>query len=156
VLAQDGEERLLVAAHDGVVVALVDARLDPAPCLADVEELLDLVGRVVGEAPLLDLALLVDLVHGLARLLERRGPVRRVQIGDIDLLDLQGREGDVNFLQDLGLLVAAGTPGHDLGVDGEPGPRGGGPKSGFGGAWRVGRIPPRRVDLAVAAFQEGV
>ena len=156
VLAQDGEEVLLVAAHDGVVVALVDAGLDPAPCLAYVEELLDFVGRVVGEAPFLDLALPVNLVHGLARLLERRGPVRCVQIEDVDLLDLQGLEGDVNLFEDLGLAMAARVPGHDLGVDSKPGPRGDGPKSGLRGAWRVGRIPSRRVDLAVAALQEGV
>lgn len=131
VLAQDGEEMLLVAAHDSVVVTLVDAGLDPASCLAYVEELLDLIGCVVGEAPFFDFAVAVGLVHGLARLLERRGPVRCVQVQDVDLLDLQGLEGDVNLVEDLRLAVAAGVPGHNLGVDGGPGPRSNRPKSGF-------------------------
>lgn len=156
VLAQHGDEILFGASHDGVVLPLVDARLDESALLANVNEPLDFLGRVVGDAPAADLALAERPVHGLARLLERRRPVRHVQVLDVDLVDPEGFEGDVNLPEHLFLGVGSGLPRRNLCVDGESVAGGRGAEARLGGAGRVGRVHARRVDLGVASLGEDV
>lgn len=87
--AQDRKEFLLTPSNNGIIVPLEDAGLDPAVLLANVNEPLDFLGFVVAEAPALDLALFVRLVHGLARFFKWSLPVRHVEVLDVDLRDLQ-------------------------------------------------------------------
>ena len=67
-----------------VVDALVRARLDVPVLAADRDDLGDLPRHVVADPEALELALLVELVHGLQRDLVRRRAVRAVQVPHIE------------------------------------------------------------------------
>lgn len=69
---------------DSVVDALVRRRLDPAVLPADLDHLGDLPGHVVADAEALELALLVELVHGPKGLLVRCGAVGAVQVPHLE------------------------------------------------------------------------
>lgn len=154
--AQDREEDLLPSSDEGVVLPLVDGGPDESTLVANVDDLLHLLSGVVRQAPVLDLALRVGLVHGLAGLLERSRPVRQMEVLDVDLFDLERGEGDVNLLEDLGLGVAARLHGHDLGVDGEPLSCADGTDPGLRGVGRLRRVHAGGVQVAVPAFGEDV
>lgn len=64
----------------------IDGRPHPTIILADHDDLGDLGGREVGKAQPDKLAGLVQLVHGLEGLGERRRPVRGVEIDDLNLV----------------------------------------------------------------------
>ena len=155
-LSQQGEELLLAGPDDGVVLSLVHAGLEVALRLADLHNLFHLVGGVVGQAEELELSFGVGLVHGLQGLLERRGPIRPVQVLDLNLRDLELGQGQVDICGNLVPGVAARSLGEDLGVDGEllslldrADPR-------LRRARGMRRVQPGGIDLASATLVESV
>lgn len=58
-MAQTGEELYLNGAVERIVDALVNGRLDPAVGLADLADLRDFPGHVVGDGELVEEALVV-------------------------------------------------------------------------------------------------
>lgn len=76
--SQKREQDFLATPRDGVILALVNTRLDQAVALADMHNPLHLVGGIVAEPEPLELALPVRVVHGAARDLERRVAVGRM------------------------------------------------------------------------------
>jgi hypothetical protein len=87
ILAQDWEKVPFSASNNEIVLALVNSGLDKAVFLTDVHKSLDFLGGVIGETPMLDLALPLSLIHGFASLLELSGTIWHVQILNVDLFD---------------------------------------------------------------------
>jgi len=69
-LAEDGEEFGLGASADGVVLALIDGRLDEVVALADFDNFLDILDLEIGKAKAFEFAVFVGFVHGKASLFE--------------------------------------------------------------------------------------
>lgn len=118
--AQEGEQGLLGASPEGVVVSLIHAGLRIALPLADVDELLHFRGAVVREPELLVFSLFDALVHGLRRVLEGRLAIRHMEKVGLYGGGLEGSHRARNALGDLGRLVGSGRAVAHLGVDGEP------------------------------------
>lgn len=118
--SQKREQLFLATPRDGVILALVNTRLDQAVALADMHNLLDLVGAIVAEAEPLELALPVRVVHGAARDLKRRVAVGGMQVQHMDLGHAQRRERPLHAGFDPRLAVRPGRPGCHFGVDRGP------------------------------------
>jgi len=77
-LAEDGEKLGLGTSANGVVLALIDGRLDEVVAFADFDNFLDILDLEVGKAKAFKFAIFVGFVHGKAGLFERSCSVRRV------------------------------------------------------------------------------
>jgi hypothetical protein len=88
VFPQQRKQLLLASSDDGIVVALVHARLYVAVLLTDVNEALYFGGGVVGEAEILEFALLDGVVHCLGYSFEWRMAIGKMQIHGLDRISL--------------------------------------------------------------------
>lgn len=149
--AEEGEQLLLAAPHDGVVMPLVYTGLDVPLFLANLEEPLHLRGGVVREPESLELALVESLVHGLGHILKGCLAVRDVEEHGLDAGGPQIGERLFNARLDLGRLMGPGGAVADLSVDGEPGGGAGFPETVLGA-----RVVARCVEAGVASRAERV
>lgn len=85
VLAQNGEQLRLGQTRNGVVAALEHGGNDKAFALAYLNNLLDLLARVVGNAKPFEDALFVKTVNGSKRLFEGDACIRSLQVQNVDL-----------------------------------------------------------------------
>lgn len=89
VVAQAGEQLVLDATVQRVVMSFVGGRLDPAVSLADLAHLRHLPRHVVADPEPLEVAFLVELVHGTERILVAVLAVGPVQVEHLDLIRLE-------------------------------------------------------------------
>lgn len=142
-----GEQLLLSTPDDRVISALIHARhYQPFP-LTDHAQLLDLRGRVVADPKSVELAMLPFFVHGSARFLERCGPIRRVEVHDVNFVGLECGQRRLHALGDFPGRVAAGDPAGDFCRDNEAGRNGEGAKQRFASARRADRVGTSGVDV---------
>lgn len=158
-LPQEREQFLLAAPDDGVVMALVHGGRDEPLGVGSGDKLLHLLGRVVGDAKLLDLAGPECLVERLVGVLKGRRALGHVEVVDVDLGLPQRLEREPDALADLVLRVhvrVAGPREERLAIDGEA-------LAGLNGAEELLRRPGRlrgvaagRVDLTDASLVDRV
>lgn len=118
VLPQNWEKLLLSRPDDRIVLSFVNTRDHEPFLLAHGHDPLHLIGRVVRQPEPPELALPPSLVHGLARLLEGRVPIRMVQVHHVHLRALgkpQVLQRPPDAAADLGRRVdlVAGAPVRD-------------------------------------------
>ena len=82
-LPQNREKLLLSCPRGGIILTLIHAGAHQALALTDSHNLLDLVRSIVTDAEFLEAAGAKVPVHGAARLDERRGTLRPVQVHDM-------------------------------------------------------------------------
>jgi hypothetical protein len=99
--------------------SLVDRRANPVVVLAVHNHLSDLESSEVGQTKLDKLALLVQLIELLQRLLERHAPVRSMEVEDINAVGTKLLEGLVELLLDHLWLVGSSIMRVPLGGTGE-------------------------------------
>ncbi|KAB8342891.1 hypothetical protein FH972_022488 [Carpinus fangiana] len=152
---QHREQRILAAAHQRIVLPLVHARAHPALGLAQAHNLIHLVGGVVAEAKVRELAGAEGLVDGGEGLAERRRAVRVVQVDGVDARDVERREALGHAGRDLGRRVHARHERAHLGVQQRPVGEVGLAEQRLAAAACAGRVAARRVDGCVPVGAEG-
>lgn len=120
VFSQRRKQTRLARPDEGIISPLIHSRLDQALSLANLHDILHLLGGIVADAESVELALSMGLVHGSAGDFERRRPVRGVQVHDVDLGHVQHLQRGSNASGDALGRVGSRNPGRDFAVHGRP------------------------------------
>lgn len=155
-LPQHRKQVLLAPSDDSVITTLIHTRPHKALPRADFHNLRHLVDGIVADAEACEPSVSELGIHGSARLLKRRRPVRRVQIHDVDAFGTERRQRFAHAVVDRRGAVSAGLPGSHLGRDGGPRGNGQGAEKGFGGAWGANGVGSRAVDMGDTARAERI
>lgn len=109
-LPQDRKQHLLSTSNNRIVPPLIHARFHEPFFLADIYNCLHFISSVIANPEPCELPFPPFRVHGPARLLEWRGPIRGMEVHNIDFLDaqrLQRRSDTVGYILS---AVGAGGP----------------------------------------------
>lgn len=119
VLPQKRDQFFLRASNNGIIVALIDAWLHKTLLIADANELVDFVGRIIAQSELLEFAVAICLVHGPRCVQQRRLSVGHMQVHGVYRRGLQSLQTFCDARLDL--FRGKGSRFHalDFGVDGE-------------------------------------
>lgn len=88
-LPQQRDQILLDTPHHGIVMPLIHARLQEPFPLTDFNDALDLIGPIIRETKLFELAFGMRLIDGFQRLFPRRLALRNVQKHRLDAINAE-------------------------------------------------------------------